>query len=285
VFIAIAVEGPGETTFTALAGRQQLLTTPYATQSQQDFYVPQRLDVGAPGVDAGVTIFGAPSNGTTAPLQIVSGITHLAVDGQALDSIGTLQLQTKTGNGTQVGGSLAVGGTLQAGGAVTAPNVWTKIYDSGSDVTLGSVAFSIHPNTVRSYLVYIDGYTGGATSGDTHLVMRFNGAQSGYRSFLTWNGETNGYFFESSGVALTFNAESALVYYNAQAVISSRGSTPRGFTVQATSSEILPGNGHVFYTQSGGGIMQACGDPCQVSIEATIASTWLAHVVVYAVPN
>lgn len=282
VFVAVAVQGPGDTSFTTLAGRQQLLTTPYAAMSQGDFSVPGKLSVGP---DAGVP---AVTLGGTSPLKLQSGTSQLTADGQSVDSNGALGLQSHSLLATNVGGALNVGGVLTSTGPVVAPNVGVKVYDSGSDIVLGSIDFQIHPNTTRSYLVYIDGYTANATSGDTHLLMRFNSQTSGYRSFLTWNGETNGYFFESSGVALGFNAESALVFYNAQAVISSRGANPpaqRGFTVQATASQILPGNGHVFYDQSGGGIMNACNDPCTVSIQASIASYWLAHVVVYAVPN
>jgi hypothetical protein len=285
IYVAIGVRGPGETTFTTLAGRQQVLATPYAAGAQQDFTIQGRLGVNA-APDGGAMVQVTVAPGAASGVRVTDSAGTLSAGGTSIGSSAALTVQPGAGSTTNVGGTLNVGAGLNVIGPITAPNAWTKIYDSGSDILLGTVDFQIHPNTVRSYLVYVDGYNSAATSGDSHLMLRFNSIQTAsYRSFLNWYGETGGSFFENTGVAIAFNPESSVVFYNSQAVISSRGGGPYGFTVNANSSEIVTGNGHVFYTHSGGGLVTSCPDPCTVSVQASVGNNWLAHVVVYAVPN
>jgi hypothetical protein len=285
VYVAISVRGPGEMSFTTLAGRQQVLTTPYATQSQQDFYVPRHLDVGSSQADAGVTITGAASNGTTAPLQIVSGATHLAVDGQALDSIGTLQLQTKTGNGTQVGGSLNVTGVTTATGAINAngglnaPNIWTKVYDNGGMTGLGAVTWNVKNDT--TYKIVVSGeWAANSTGGN--IVLRLNGISSGYKSWLRSDGDYGGWWSDGTGIMLSWdsNLTNAIFTNDVTVSINSAG---YGLTATGSHTEMETTTRATYLGYLGGSLQFGNAvTPSTMSIVCTtIAGISAVHVMVF----
>ncbi len=129
LYLEVEVQGAGESTFTKLLGRQQLLHVPYAAMSSGDFRVNGRLTVGA-AVDGGALITdGGFAEVITGPLQIVTSSGQLSVDGRTLQSSGALSLQPNQA-ATQVGGPLSVGGALSVTGDASA-NRFRPNYDSG----------------------------------------------------------------------------------------------------------------------------------------------------------
>jgi hypothetical protein len=286
LYVAIAVEGPGETSFTTLAGRQQLLTTPYAAGSQQDFAVSGNLAVSTGRPDGGA-VFTVTGDGGTALVTVSSAAQSLSVDSQSITSTGQLNLQPN-GQSVQLGGSAGVTGNLVVNGAVSANNIGKKIYDSAGLVGL-PLSFQLDLTNPHTFRIFIDGIVYSATT-DNALELRMAGATSGYQSQIYWLGGGQSYTNKNDGMIVMWNFDRALATFNNTLTLT-MAINPSTFACTGAS---LAGNwsfgehggGNYFFGLTGGTICTATPNPVTFSlVNSGINPVWSVHVVVYELPN
>ncbi|MFT3837004.1 MAG: hypothetical protein QM723_08405 [Myxococcaceae bacterium] len=270
VFVAIAVQGPGETSFTALSGRQQVLTTPYAAQAQQDFAVPGVLTVGP---DAGVPLV-TLGNGAL-PLKVQTGTSTLTADGNSVDSNGTLNLQSRSGAATYVAGALSVSATgIYTPGSVQANNVWTKVLDTTT--TLGFLNIPASPG--KFYKVLIQG-NWAATTTTGNLLLRINGLTSGYRGWVRPDGDWTGWVSDGTGMIMSWSADNVSNDFTVDATVAVAGGS---VTMAGNHSMVQLSNGRNFIGIASGAWVGS--SPNDLQLISTTGGICTVHVQVYQSP-
>ncbi|MFT3837003.1 MAG: hypothetical protein QM723_08400 [Myxococcaceae bacterium] len=271
-FVSISVKGPGETSFTPLAGRQELLSTPravYALGSEQDFGVGGNLTVGA---DAGVTV-NSPAGVPTVTLSQPG--SSLSITPGAVNQSGTLNLQ-QGGGGSHFGGDVSVNGNL------TANNIGLKIVDTNS--ALGTISVPINLSAAKTYRIFIDGRIY-ATTTNVSLYLKAVGV-GGYRSQIYSLGDWNGYLNDTAGFILGWNPDNTDDIYNTALTVTFNN--VNGCIAMAVSGNwdiVNVPQGRYFFGVNGGAASCVPSNLSSLSITTNATNIFTAHVVAYQLPN
>ena len=219
VWLEIGVEGPGDTSFTPLAPRQQIMPTPYAiyAESANNFsgtinnsqLANSSITVN-PG--SGLTGGGSVSLGGTTMLGIATG----GVNNSMLAN-STITVVTAPGSGLSGGTTVPLGGTLNLNntgvtslmggdGVTVSARTGDLTLGLGSTLTLPSLPITI--NTDQGYFLYADNngnYSVGASIG-TPTPSGTGNTATGY---TTLGHNTSGSYNTANGASALFNNVSA----------------------------------------------------------------------------